>query len=100
MNAIKVYISLFLLAVFSLALVPKDWYHDCHSHQDHDISEAAFDYEKCATCDYQLAAYTEPDQVTLPKQDPKPKKVIIIVVRPKPEQSKIDSTESRGPPVA
>ncbi len=100
MSGIKTYVSLALLAIFMVVLVPREWLHDCHRHEKVNHDAAEFNYSKCSICDYQLASYDTPQQVKTPKEESRPKKVIIIVIRPKIEGPKIDTNSTRAPPIA
>ncbi|MFT5970455.1 MAG: hypothetical protein ACI8ZO_000967 [Flavobacteriales bacterium] len=58
MNKLNPHIAIFLLALFTLTMVPKDWYHACEQHGNKDITTANFSYEKCSVCDFQLSFFS------------------------------------------
>ncbi len=59
----KKHISLFILFGLFVALTPRDWWHECHDHNDVELSgKLHLEKDKCFACDFDLGEIDSPCQ--------------------------------------
>ncbi len=58
---LKKYISLFVLLGFFIAITPRSWWHDCHDHNEIELSgKVHFEKDNCFACDFDLGEIETP----------------------------------------
>ncbi len=58
------YISLFILLGFFIAITPRFWWHDCHDHNEVELSgKVHFEKDNCFACDFDLGEIETPFQL-------------------------------------
>jgi hypothetical protein len=58
---LRKYISVFVLFGFFVAITPRSWWHDCHNHNDIELSgKVHFEKNNCFACDFELGEIETP----------------------------------------